>query len=105
MINFFILLLIIFLKKNFFSLYVPKLWTNDTKHFALSRAISLTFALLLFLFAGEKHHMLPTGELLIFSVTPADAHSTYRCRTVHHVTGDTVESSSYARLVVTGKSS
>lgn len=61
--------------------------------------------LLLFLSAGEKHHMLPTGELLIFSVTPADAHSTYRCRTVHHVTGDTVESSSYARLVVTGKSS
>ncbi|XP_018307184.1 Down syndrome cell adhesion molecule-like protein Dscam2 isoform X1 [Mycetomoellerius zeteki] len=51
--------------------------------------------------SGEKHHMLPTGELLIFSVTPADAHSTYRCRTVHHVTGDTVESSSYARLVVT----
>jgi len=49
--------------------------------------------------------MLPTGELLIFSVTPTDAHSTYRCRTVHHVTGDTVESSSYARLVVTGKSS
>ncbi|EFN70076.1 Down syndrome cell adhesion molecule, partial [Camponotus floridanus] len=51
--------------------------------------------------SGEKHHMLPTGELLVFSVTPADAHSTYRCRTVHHVTGDTVESSSYARLVVT----
>lgn len=47
--------------------------------------------------------MLPTGELLVFSVSPADAHSTYRCRTVHHVTGDTVESSSYARLVVTGK--
>lgn len=47
--------------------------------------------------------MLPTGELLVFSVTSADAHSTYRCRTVHHVTGDTVESSSYARLVVTGK--
>ncbi|XP_050450848.1 cell adhesion molecule Dscam2-like isoform X3 [Cataglyphis hispanica] len=51
--------------------------------------------------SGEKHHMLPTGELLVFSVAPADAHSTYRCRTVHHVTGDTVESSSYARLVVT----
>ncbi|XP_048512285.1 Down syndrome cell adhesion molecule-like protein Dscam2 isoform X3 [Athalia rosae] len=48
-----------------------------------------------------KYHMLPTGELLIFSVSTADAHSSYRCRTVHHVTGDTVESSSYARLVVT----
>lgn len=69
--------------------------------FSLSSFISLIQ--LLFLSAGEKHHMLPTGELLVFSVTPADAHSTYRCRTVHHVTGDTVESSSYARLVVTGK--
>ncbi|XP_046745786.1 Down syndrome cell adhesion molecule-like protein Dscam2 isoform X2 [Diprion similis] len=48
-----------------------------------------------------KYHMLPTGELLIFAVSTADAHSSYRCRTVHHVTGDTVESSSYARLVVT----
>lgn len=47
--------------------------------------------------------MLPTGELLVFSVTSADSHSNYRCRTVHHVTGDTVESSSQARLVVTGK--
>lgn len=52
---------------------------------------------------GGKYHMLPTGELLVFSVTSADAHSSYRCRTVHHVTADTVESSSYARLVVTGK--
>ncbi|XP_047364964.1 Down syndrome cell adhesion molecule-like protein Dscam2 isoform X2 [Vespa velutina] len=51
--------------------------------------------------SGGKYHMLPTGELLVFSVTSTDAHASYRCRTVHHVTGDTVESSSYARLVVT----
>ena len=50
-----------------------------------------------------KYHMLPTGELLVFSVTSADAHASYRCRTVHHVTGSTVESSTYAHLVVTGK--
>uniref|UniRef100_A0ABD2XLN9 Down syndrome cell adhesion molecule-like protein Dscam2 n=1 Tax=Trichogramma kaykai TaxID=54128 RepID=A0ABD2XLN9_9HYME len=48
-----------------------------------------------------KYHMLPTGELLVFSVTSADAHASYRCRTVHHVTGSTVESSTYAHLVVT----
>ncbi|XP_015126574.1 Down syndrome cell adhesion molecule-like protein Dscam2 isoform X1 [Diachasma alloeum] len=48
-----------------------------------------------------KYHMLPTGELLVFSATPADTHYGYRCRTVHHVTGDTVESSSHARLIVT----
>ncbi|XP_043471448.1 Down syndrome cell adhesion molecule-like protein Dscam2 isoform X2 [Leptopilina heterotoma] len=47
-----------------------------------------------------KYHMLPTGELLVFTVTSADAHFSYRCRTVHRVTGDTVESSSYARLVL-----
>ncbi|XP_076619182.1 cell adhesion molecule Dscam2 isoform X3 [Colletes latitarsis] len=47
-----------------------------------------------------KYHMLPTGELLIFSMTSADAQSSYRCRTVHRVTGDTVESSSYARLMI-----
>ncbi|XP_026302203.1 Down syndrome cell adhesion molecule-like protein Dscam2 isoform X4 [Apis mellifera] len=51
--------------------------------------------------ADDRHHMLPTGELLVFSVTSSDAQSSYRCRTVHRVTGDTVESSSYARLVVT----
>ncbi|CAD1479844.1 unnamed protein product, partial [Heterotrigona itama] len=53
--------------------------------------------------SDDRHHMLPTGELLVFSVTSSDAQSSYRCRTVHRVTGDTVESSSYARLVVTGK--
>ncbi|XP_076177155.1 cell adhesion molecule Dscam2 isoform X1 [Ptiloglossa arizonensis] len=47
-----------------------------------------------------KYHMLPTGELLVFSMTSADAKSSYRCRTVHHVTGETVESSSHARLVM-----
>ncbi|XP_061927162.1 cell adhesion molecule Dscam2 isoform X8 [Apis cerana] len=51
--------------------------------------------------SDDRHHMLPTGELLVFSVTSSDAQSSYRCRTVHRVTGDTVESSSYARLVVT----
>lgn len=47
--------------------------------------------------------MLPTGELLVFSVTSADTHSTYRCRTVHHITGSTIESIGYAHLIVTGK--
>lgn len=76
---------------------------NVTKYSASSLSSFTSLIRLLFLPVGEKYHMLPTGELLVFSVAPADAHSTYRCRTVHHVTGDTVESSSYARLVVTGK--
>ncbi|XP_043281864.1 Down syndrome cell adhesion molecule-like protein Dscam2 isoform X2 [Venturia canescens] len=48
-----------------------------------------------------KYHMLPTGELLIFAVNPDDKHHGYRCRTVDHVTGATVESSTLARLIVT----
>ncbi|XP_068082192.1 cell adhesion molecule Dscam2 [Anabrus simplex] len=48
-----------------------------------------------------KYHMLPTGELLVYSVTPSDTHATYRCRTVHHVTGTTVESLNTGRVVVT----
>lgn len=93
--------------KNFFNektvetKIIKKKYVTKYSVFSLSSFTSLIR--LLFLPAGEKHHMLPTGELLVFSVAPADAHSTYRCRTVHHVTGDTVESSSYARLVVTGK--
>ncbi|KAG8038992.1 hypothetical protein G9C98_003299 [Cotesia typhae] len=51
--------------------------------------------------ADGKYHMLPTGELLIFSVTAADTHNGYQCRTVHHVTGETIESSNHARLIVT----
>ena len=50
-----------------------------------------------------KYHMLPTGELLVFMVNSADKRHGYRCRTVDHVTGATVESSTVARLHVSGK--
>lgn len=55
------------------------------------------------LFSDGKYHMLPTGELLIFAVNPDDKHHGYRCRTVDHVTGAPVESSTLARLIVTGE--
>ncbi|KAG8238283.1 hypothetical protein J437_LFUL018191, partial [Ladona fulva] len=48
-----------------------------------------------------KYHMLPSGELLIYGVSPSDSRSTYRCRTVHHVTGRTVESSTQGHVFVT----
>lgn len=54
-------------------------------------------------YSESKQHMLPTGELLVYSVTASDSHPTYRCRTVHHITGKTVESSTYGRVIVTGK--
>lgn len=53
-------------------------------------------------YSDGKHHMLPSGELLVYSVTSADNHPTYRCRTVHHITGKTIESSTYGRIIVTG---
>lgn len=54
-------------------------------------------------YSEGKHHMLPSGELLVYSVTSSDSHSTYRCRTVHHITGKTVESSTHGRVIVTGE--
>ncbi|KAK6620094.1 hypothetical protein RUM44_006494 [Polyplax serrata] len=55
-------------------------------------------------YSDGKHHMLPSGELLVYSATPSDSQPTYRCRTVHHITGKTVESSTYGRVIVTGQS-
>lgn len=54
-------------------------------------------------YSDGKHHMLPSGELLVYSVTSTDSHPTYRCRTVHHITGKTIESSTYGRIIITGK--
>lgn len=55
-------------------------------------------------YSEGKYHMLPSGELFVYSVTSADSHQTYRCRTVNHLTGKTVESSTYGRVIITGKS-
>ncbi|XP_018052329.1 PREDICTED: Down syndrome cell adhesion molecule-like protein Dscam2 [Atta colombica] len=48
-----------------------------------------------------KYHMLPTGELMIINITRSDAQMTYRCRTHHRLTQDTVVSSNVGRLQLT----
>ncbi|XP_036147341.1 Down syndrome cell adhesion molecule-like protein Dscam2 isoform X4 [Monomorium pharaonis] len=48
-----------------------------------------------------KYHMLPTGELMIINITRSDAQMTYRCRTHHRLTQDTVASSNVGRLQLT----
>ncbi|XP_011684732.1 PREDICTED: Down syndrome cell adhesion molecule-like protein Dscam2 [Wasmannia auropunctata] len=48
-----------------------------------------------------KYHMLPTGELMIINITRGDAQMTYRCRTHHRLTQDTVVSSNVGRLQLT----
>ncbi|XP_020288503.1 Down syndrome cell adhesion molecule-like protein Dscam2 isoform X2 [Pseudomyrmex gracilis] len=45
-----------------------------------------------------KYHMLPTGELMIINITRSDAQMTYRCRTHHRLTQETVVSSNVGRL-------
>ncbi|XP_032663874.1 Down syndrome cell adhesion molecule-like protein Dscam2 isoform X4 [Odontomachus brunneus] len=48
-----------------------------------------------------KYHMLPTGELMIINITRSDAQMTYRCRTHHRLTQETVVSSNVGRLQLT----
>jgi hypothetical protein len=47
--------------------------------------------------------MLPTGELMIINITRSDAQMTYRCRTHHRLTQETVVSSNVGRLQLTGE--
>ncbi|XP_015190720.1 PREDICTED: Down syndrome cell adhesion molecule-like protein Dscam2 isoform X7 [Polistes dominula] len=48
-----------------------------------------------------KYHMLPSGELMIINITRPDAQMTYRCRTHHRLTQETVVSSSAGRPQLT----
>ncbi|XP_025265398.1 Down syndrome cell adhesion molecule-like protein Dscam2 isoform X7 [Camponotus floridanus] len=48
-----------------------------------------------------KYHMLPSGELMIINITRSDAQMTYRCRTHHRLTQETVVSSNVGRLQLT----
>lgn len=46
--------------------------------------------------------MLPSGELLVINVTLMDAQKSFRCRTLHSLTQDVVQSSSVGRIQLTG---
>ncbi|XP_076394369.1 cell adhesion molecule Dscam2 isoform X2 [Megachile rotundata] len=48
-----------------------------------------------------KYHMLSSGELMILNITREDAEQTYRCRTHHRLTQETVVSSNVGRLQLT----
>ncbi|XP_076675488.1 cell adhesion molecule Dscam2 isoform X6 [Andrena cerasifolii] len=48
-----------------------------------------------------KYHMLSSGELMIQNITREDAEQTYRCRTHHRLTQETVVSSNVGRLQLT----
>ncbi|XP_068082078.1 cell adhesion molecule Dscam1 [Anabrus simplex] len=49
---------------------------------------------------NSKHVMLPTGELHVLNVDARDGRSSYRCRTLHKLTGRTQESATVGRLLV-----
>ncbi|XP_046406550.1 Down syndrome cell adhesion molecule-like protein Dscam2 isoform X2 [Ischnura elegans] len=49
----------------------------------------------------QKHLMLPSGDLYVLNANPSDGYSSYRCRTLHKLTGITQESSTAGKVVVT----
>ncbi|XP_066603211.1 cell adhesion molecule Dscam2-like isoform X2 [Prorops nasuta] len=48
-----------------------------------------------------KYHMLPSGELMIINITRNDIQATYRCRTHHRITQETVISTNIGRVQLT----
>lgn len=51
----------------------------------------------------DKYRIMQTGELHIRHVNVADASTSYRCRTLHKMTGEKRTSTTSGRLFVTGK--
>ncbi|KAG8230366.1 hypothetical protein J437_LFUL011492 [Ladona fulva] len=45
--------------------------------------------------------MLPSGDLYVLNASPSDGYRSYRCRTLHRLTGSTQESSTAGKIVVT----
>lgn len=54
------------------------------------------------MFTDGKYHMLPNGDLMIINITRADAQMTYRCRTHHKLTEDTLVSPNVGRIQLAG---
>ncbi|CRK92906.1 CLUMA_CG006322, isoform A, partial [Clunio marinus] len=50
---------------------------------------------------GGKYSVLENGDLYITNAGPNDAHTTYECRTVHHLTGEIQMSAYPGRIIVT----
>lgn len=70
-----------------------------------SRVYMVDNAIFFPLVSDGKYHMLPSGELLINDVSRADGSKTYRCRTHHQLTQESVVSINAGRIQLTGQSS
>lgn len=53
-------------------------------------------------FADGKYHMLSNGDLMIINITRSDAQMTYRCRTHHRLTQETLVSPNVGRVQLAG---
>ncbi|XP_023234043.1 Down syndrome cell adhesion molecule homolog [Centruroides sculpturatus] len=49
---------------------------------------------------GEKYIILPTGELLIRNISPADAIRGYKCQLLHQLTSQSIMSSNAGKIIV-----
>lgn len=54
------------------------------------------------MFVDGKYHMLPNGDLMIINITRSDAQMTYRCRTHHRLTQETLVSPNVGRVQLAG---
>ena len=52
---------------------------------------------------SNKHYILSTGELLVTNIDIKDVRRRYRCQVANRVTGERIDSSNWARIVLTGK--
>uniref|UniRef100_V9IBC6 Ig-like domain-containing protein n=1 Tax=Apis cerana TaxID=7461 RepID=V9IBC6_APICE len=76
----------------------PCLFADSLRHVA--PVLPFLWILVILLNDG-KYHMLSSGELMILNITREDAERTYRCRTHHRLTQETVVSSNVGRLQLT----
>lgn len=74
------------------------------KNFIYELKILIYFLILFNILTDGKYHMLPNGDLMIINITRIDAQMTYRCRTHHRLTQETLVSPNVGRVQLTGKS-
>uniref|UniRef100_T1JAD1 Down syndrome cell adhesion molecule-like protein Dscam2 n=1 Tax=Strigamia maritima TaxID=126957 RepID=T1JAD1_STRMM len=78
--------------------HIPSFVTDYVK--VVSWVRDTTFNVLSEVETGGRYSIMSSGELHIRDVTPNDAYHSFRCRTVHRLTGETKISSMGGRLVI-----
>uniref|UniRef100_T1JAC9 Down syndrome cell adhesion molecule-like protein Dscam2 n=1 Tax=Strigamia maritima TaxID=126957 RepID=T1JAC9_STRMM len=78
--------------------HIPSFVTDYVK--VMSWVRDTTFNVLSEVETGGRYTIMPTGELHIREVGPSDAYHSFRCRTIHRLTGEIRISSMGGKLVI-----